>query len=622
MATLKQMMDYAKNNPNDPRNAKLKEFIVSGAYDEKAKAEGIDLTGKSKTFVAEPIEPIGPVEQTDFQKDISETGEALKGRLDTLKSDVKETQAKTFGIGQEKTQSEASGILQTAGDVAKAGLGAVGDLVIGAGKAILPQETEDKVKDTVSNLVNRFIETNFGGEGQAESPEALWEGSRLKSEFWEKLTDEQKENVKATTNIVEAGLSTTGAGVVKEVAEEGLEQGIRQGAKALGKIDEGIKNLQSNKLFNQSTQKLTPEARISTPEAPVKSLDELATRADSSFKETLSKAESEAPKITIVEKLAGIRPDIKKQISGKEDYLAQYFDVSKARNLDVNNPTPLEVAGQQVSDARDLLASQLNDVGSDIGKFRQKAKNLRANNEQVVNIEKSFNDELSKLNLTVNNGVIEKVAGKVSKTKAKGDIKALQELFDEFKNVKQNPTLENLIDFRSLVDGKINFNKLSKDASNSIDPLSRNVRKRIADEGASIVGKEQAGKLTEYSNLIDDLNEISSYVDRKAGGEFLLKRVLSERGGAPRDLIRRVKERTGIDLMDDAVMARIATDVIGNDAQKGLFRQEITNAGLDIAAAGKDLLRGDAVGAVGRFFEKGLDSIIDQEKIFLEAARN
>ena len=50
MATLKQAIEYAKSNPNDPRNSKLKEMIQSGQFDEKARIEGIDLTGKSQTF--------------------------------------------------------------------------------------------------------------------------------------------------------------------------------------------------------------------------------------------------------------------------------------------------------------------------------------------------------------------------------------------------------------------------------------------------------------------------------------------------------------------------------------------------------------------------------------------
>jgi len=44
MATLKQAMEDAKQNPQSDRAKKLYEFIVSGSADEKAKIEGIDLT--------------------------------------------------------------------------------------------------------------------------------------------------------------------------------------------------------------------------------------------------------------------------------------------------------------------------------------------------------------------------------------------------------------------------------------------------------------------------------------------------------------------------------------------------------------------------------------------------
>ena len=78
-----------------------------------------------------------------------------------------------------------------------------------------------------------------------------------------------------------------------------------------------------------------------------------------------------------------------------------------------------------------------------------------------------------------------------------------------------------------------------------------------------------------------------------------------------------IKDRTGIDLMDDAVMSSIATDLIGNSRQKGLFRQEITKAGLDTSA----LLRGDTSGAISLMFNFLKKSLVNEEKQFLKAAR-
>jgi hypothetical protein len=50
MATLRQAIDFAKQNPQDARSLELMKQIKSGGMDETARNEGIDLTGKSQTF--------------------------------------------------------------------------------------------------------------------------------------------------------------------------------------------------------------------------------------------------------------------------------------------------------------------------------------------------------------------------------------------------------------------------------------------------------------------------------------------------------------------------------------------------------------------------------------------
>jgi hypothetical protein len=69
--------------------------------------------------------------------------------------------------------------------------------------------------------------------------------------------------------------------------------------------------------------------------------------------------------------------------------------------------------------------------------------------------------------------------------------------------------------------------------------------------------------------------------------------------------------------MDDAVMSSIATDLIGNARQKGVFRQEVTKAGLDTSA----LLRGDVSGAINLMMNWGKKALVNEEKQFLKAAR-
>ena len=266
------------------------------------------------------------------------------------------------------------------------------------------------------------------------------------------------------------------------------------------------------------------------------------------------------------------------------------------------------------------MESVLNETGGEIGQFRRKIGTYEAGIDQVANVEKSFTDQLAKLNLEIKKGTVRQKAGTVTRVNSPNEIKVLNDLFSELQIVKENPNLEKLIDLRMLFDNKINFAKSAREVSNSLDPLSRTVRKQIADTSAGIVGKSEASRLAKYSQFIEAYNNLKSFTDRKAGAEFLLKQVLSERGGVPREVIQTIKEFTGIDLMDDAVMASIATDLIGNSRQKGLFRQELTKAGLDAAAAAT----GDMSGAINLMFKlskSGFGKLLNVEKQFLKAAK-
>lgn len=365
---------------------------------------------------------------------------------------------------------------------------------------------------------------------------------------------------------------------------------------------------------------------------PISNIDDVIKQADEAIKsdslttktggvttpsQILSSSQKASAQPSLMEKWAGISPDIKNRIAGKQNKLKEYFDVAHARNNFDTLPTPLEYGARNVDTAVSKMESILSETGSDIGSFRQKVGTYKAPIESVKSIENSFNNQLSKLNLEVKGGTVKQKAGTISRVNSASEIKVLNDLFEELQIIKQSPDLQRLIDYRNLFDSKINFAKSAREASSSLDPFSRAMRKEIADISAQIVGKSEAENLVKYSDFMDALNQLKSFTDRKAGAEFLLKQVLSERGGTPRAVIQLIKDRTGVDLMDDAVMASIATDLIGNSRQKGVFRQEITKAGLDTSA----LLRGDSSGAINLMFNFLKRGLVNEEKQFLKAAR-
>lgn len=378
--------------------------------------------------------------------------------------------------------------------------------------------------------------------------------------------------------------------------------------------------------------------RVRTPNLALKTLDDVAAYADeiSAPKNVIdvtgemtpgqlrSSTEAATPRIGMKEKLVGIDTATKSTLKAAgPQKMKEYIDVVVSRNnlATLPNgdvvPSALSYGSTYVNRAEGLLASKLNDTGSEIGQFRQKIATTQIPRDGVLAVKNQLDTELSKLNLQFDkNGKVSQTPGKISKV-SRGDLSALQDLSDNYRIFSQSPTVENLIDLRMAFDSKIKFEKSARTVSNAVDPLSRSIRATIADVNRQAVGKSQAALLEEFSNLMDDLTELQSYTSRKAGSEFLLKRVLSERDREPRDLLKRVKEQTGIDLFQEATMVKTVTSLMGNADQTGLFKQEITNAGLDVA----NILTGGKANFIGRAIQKGIEQVLDEEAILMNASK-
>lgn len=395
-----------------------------------------------------------------------------------------------------------------------------------------------------------------------------------------------------------------------DIAAEGLKGGFTGGlvGGAIGGITSGVGSLvqkvQSRRL--NSVDDVFDEIQNVLPESSTKG-----------FAAVRRQAEKSAPRISFSEARVGLRPDIKKQLQkAGPEITAEYADVTMARNVDASLPSVAEHAGNYVVKARDNVVKQLQDTGSEIGQFRQKVSTVKVPQEKVSKAVELFDEQLDGLNLRVQNGVISQKPGTVVKTKP-SEINVLNTFRNNLNTLKQSPTIKNIIDNRVAFDNTINFGKSSGDVTGIVDPLSRKMRAYLADVNRSVIGKEQSEMLEKYSQLIEAIEEMNRYIDRQAGAEYLLKRVLSERGGEARKLIETIKEISGVDLLDHAVLMRTMTDILGNDSQKSLLQSAIKNAGLDVAT----FLRGDKLGMAKAIGEKTLDKFIDPEKVIRRASK-
>lgn len=469
--------------------------------------------------------------------------------------------------------------------------------------------------------------------------EALSENKLLQQIAMGRVGEASEQVTESVAQKIRSGLDTVKETVhpevydtLKDVAEIALW--LTGGKIATAPMEKGFEMVAKNlPPVVEKGQKALAEARTAVSETteniigrdkPVSNIDEVIQKADEMTPADIRAATEQATaKPTIAERIAGVRPDIKNRIAGKPEMLQEYFDVARARNNFDTLPTPMEYGVK-----RDVLRSvatmeeQLKDTGGQIGSFRQKIQTYKAHPDAVKSMEDVFVQELGKLNLEVKNTksgtVIRQSPGTVRRVSSDREIAVLNELWGELMVVKQSPDLGRLIDLRNVFDGKIKFEKSAREVSTTLDPFSREMRKRIANIAAEMVGKSEAKNLEKYSQFMDAYNLLKSYTDRSAGGEFLLKQVFSERGRAPREVMETIKEFTGIDLMDTATMVALATDLIGNSAQKGVFRQEVTRAGLDVAS----ILGGNTTGAsdLVSMILKSPELLVNKEKQFLKAA--
>jgi hypothetical protein len=522
----------------------------------KAKAEGLTKEQAFSRAFATNSATATPGVGSDIFQDVSSTFSGLGEDLYQRGGNILDS----FAASRAGTQNPIQTGMQVAGET----IGGAGDIagrtLFGGLSLFTSQDTEDKVVEGVTSAVS----------------------STGLPQKYEALSEERKRDVRG------------GLGVL-----EGLTAALPT---------------KLSSLFKGAKAPDIPNPQVQVDDVFKRAEEGLKRQAEDVNLDPKAKEEAARAALTFQERYIGLEPDVKARLQEMGPVkLQEYLDAVHLRNIDDTAPTPYELGSQNVNTAVETLQKNLSATGSGIGQIRQKLATVRTPVTSVERIESVFRKELDSLNLQIKNGQVVLKPGSIGKTDATSDLKVIQSLYDDLLTFKQNPSLKNAIDLRMAFDGKIKFGKSARDVSNSVDPLSRSVRSAIAQESARVVGKTNAQDLQRYSDFMEAYGDLRSYTDRAAGGEYLLRLVLSGRGGESRKLIQTIKEYTGIDLMNDATAMKVATDVLGNQNTQNLFRQEITKAGFDVVS-------GDVKGLLETGARKLMDIGIDPEEILKKIA--
>ena len=568
---------------------------------EKREAEKVAQMPEERGLV-DKLSVVAPfLNPADTFGDIKETGQGVFSQVKQFGQDIAGITADTDLSLSEKVRGAGASMFRR-------GAGVVGEVFKGGAKLMTTPEGEEVAKEGIEKVVGEVLETdtaqkikndydNLSPDVKREVDNALGFGEGLGT-IW---------GLKGAGGLNKAGINKIDDVLSKYLKKmdgtvSGLDDVAKAGAKDVGAIKGEVAPVIKEVGLVDDAFKLNKD-------------DFVGGVVPATARTT---AEATAPDLTLREKSIGLQIDDKAQILGKTDKMQEYIDVVKTRNVTKDAPSVMEYGGDQVRKAGDIMEQNLQAVGSDIGSARTKYASIQAPVDKVKSIENVFVEQLNGLGLKLDGlGNVVRKPGSIRKYGSNSDINALQEIYDEFRLVKQSPTLTNLIDYRNFVQKNIDFSKRAGEVSNSLDGPARILRREIKDVADGVVGPTEAGRLTEYSTYMQGLDEIRSFTDRKAGGEYLLRVLESGRGGEARRVVATIKKHTGIDLQDDATMMKLVTDSLANESQKTLFRSQITGAGIDASR----ILSGDPTAILSKVGGFITDKVTDAEKILIRATK-
>ena len=476
-------------------------------------------------------------------RDVKETGAALKGTIDQGVEDAEKARALT----EAGKQSAGSGFFQTLGGLGRAAARTVTEVVTGAGKALLPQGAEDVIGEGAKK-VGKAIATTAPAQAIAERYAQL-----------EKDDPTKAANLLAVLGLGELASSGLGGAAAKPAAAVAKEAAKATGKTAAAAADKTVKGAKASvgkvadaiTLIDSGTESVLDSTRL-IPKEKLKSIPQ--------------------EKIVAAQELK----------SAKLDRYAKQAE--KAVN-DFSQPTPMAIAGTQGDKALTVLSNKLSKQGD------LKRDALEANGGLEVPgvgaLRAKLRDELRDrvgVNIikTADGVATESAKGRVSKVAFDpADNKLMTDAYRLLTSLGDKPTLREIDD---TVDALQDL--LYKRRSTVAVPVNgqvESVLKSITGElnaAAKKVGgdgyRKANEKLAHFIDIRDKLNRALGAEGVR--GASLMKQLFSPSGEAPRRLFEQVKELTGIDLVEEATLAKFVMENVG-DARQASLLEEVINSG-------------------------------------------
>jgi hypothetical protein len=242
---------------------------------------------------------------------------------------------------------------------------------------------------------------------------------------------------------------------------------------------------------------------------------------------------------------------------------------------DYSQETPLELAGREAENALRILDDKLAKHGQLKSQALDKVGKIKLT--KISEVRNMLRDGLIKRTGTgiSAKGDLVRITGRQS-TIPDADISLIKTVESRLRELGSSPTLREVDDTIDYIQAEL-YKRQGVGAvpvDSKVVGLLKQVTGELNSRVKKIAGTSYRNANSKYAYFIDTREKLNKAlgIDATKGGS-LMKRVFSPTDGGTKKLFAEIKKLTGIDLTEEATLARFAMEKVGDSRQANLLEQ-------------------------------------------------
>lgn len=235
-----------------------------------------------------------------------------------------------------------------------------------------------------------------------------------------------------------------------------------------------------------------------------------------------------------------------------------YVTLAKKATENNKNTTPLEFAGTKAQEALDQIQRKLSTIGQNKSSVLDASVGRKPMGNIVVKFRQDLQNALK------------------GKTSVEGNTKVYKDILTEAEKLGPNPSAIQVDKFIDFAQDRIYSAKrdLTVPVTDDVEAILRPIVGKLNESLKAQLPDSYRNLNSRYAELVQTRNELNTKLGAEGEkGGALMKRVFSPSDANTKKLFADVLDETGIDLVNEATLARYIMDVLGDARQKSMLEQ-------------------------------------------------